>query len=80
MNQRPHGLQHRRGIPVARPSPGPPPVDPPAPIKLDGVSKLALETGRTRLLVAGLSRVTERLETDGARFLFGERESEFKAQ
>ncbi len=54
MNQRPHGLQHRRGIPVARPSPGPPPLDPPAPIKLDGVSKLALEIGRTRLLVAGL--------------------------
>jgi len=31
-----------------------PPPDPPKPIQLEGVSKLALETGRTRLLVAGL--------------------------
>ncbi len=48
MMQRPHGLPNRRAIPVAPPS-----RDPPAPIKLDGVSKMALETGRTRLLVTG---------------------------
>jgi cell division protein FtsI (penicillin-binding protein 3) len=54
MNQGPPGLQHRRGIPVARPSPSPPTLNPPKPIKLDGVGKLALETGRTRLLVTGL--------------------------
>ncbi|MDX1576128.1 MAG: penicillin-binding transpeptidase domain-containing protein, partial [Kiloniellales bacterium] len=39
---------------MARPSPGPPTLGPPEPIKLDGVGKLALETGRTRLLVTGL--------------------------
>ena len=48
MMQRPHGLPNRRATPVAPPS-----RDPPAPIKLDGVSKMALETGRTRLLVTG---------------------------
>ena len=48
MSLRPHGLPDRH------PSLADPPTrDPPAPIKLDGVSKMALETGRTRLLVAG---------------------------
>ena len=46
----------------------------------EGLSEFSRFVTEARLLVAGLSRVTERLETDGARFLFGERESEFKAQ
>jgi len=53
MNQRPTGLSDSRAIPAARPQPDLP-AGPPQPIKLEGVSKLALETGRTRLLVAGL--------------------------
>ncbi len=46
----------------------------------EGLSEFTRFVTEARLLIAGLSRVTERLETDGARFLFGERESEFKAQ
>ena len=46
----------------------------------EGLSEFSRFVTEARLLVAGLSRVTERLETDGARFLFGEREAEFKAQ
>ena len=48
MIQRPDGAADRNAAPMAPPS-----RDPPAPIRLDGVSKMALETGRTRLLVAG---------------------------
>lgn len=46
----------------------------------EGLSEFSRFVTEARLLVAGLSRVTERLETDGARFLFGARESEFKAK
>ena len=53
MSQRPPGRPDRRAIPAAQPPPSPP-AGPPQPIKLEGVGKLALETGRTRLLVAGL--------------------------
>ncbi len=46
----------------------------------EGLSEFSRVITEARLLVAGLSRVTERLEADGARFLFGEREAEFKAE
>lgn len=43
-----------------------------------------LELGRfltdSRLLIASMGRVVERLETDGARFLIGERDAEFRAE
>lgn len=42
---------------------------------LGEVSRLVAET---RLLVASLSRLTERIERDGARFLFGRPDSEFE--
>jgi phospholipid/cholesterol/gamma-HCH transport system substrate-binding protein len=45
---------------------------------------VVIELGRflteSRLLVASFSRVVERLETDGARFLIGERDAEFRAK
>lgn len=48
MTKRPLTPAHR-GVGAQEPQP----PDAPTPIKLDGVSKMALETGRTRLLVAG---------------------------
>ncbi len=46
----------------------------------EGLTEFSRFLTEARLLIAGLSRVTERLESDGARFLFGEREAEFKAK
>lgn len=48
MSRPPATSAHRRVGPREPPSPASP-----APIKLDGMGKMALETGRTRLLVAG---------------------------
>jgi phospholipid/cholesterol/gamma-HCH transport system substrate-binding protein len=46
----------------------------------DGLGDIQHLVTETRLLIASLLRVSERLESDGARFLLGERESEFKAE
>lgn len=46
----------------------------------DGLPELSRFLTEARLLVASLSRVTERLESEGARFLLGEQEGEFKAK
>ncbi len=46
----------------------------------DGLPELGRFLTEARLLVASLSRVTERLESEGARFLLGEKEGEFKAK
>jgi len=45
----------------------------------DGLGDIQQLVTETRLLIASMLRVSERLESDGARFLLGERESEFKA-
>ncbi|MCG8693271.1 MAG: MlaD family protein [Minwuiales bacterium] len=46
----------------------------------DGLPELSRFITEARLLVASLSRVTERLESEGARFLLGDREAEFEAR
>lgn len=45
----------------------------------DGLNEFAQFIIEARLLVAGLARLAERFESDGARVFFGTRESEFKA-
>jgi phospholipid/cholesterol/gamma-HCH transport system substrate-binding protein len=46
----------------------------------EGLGQFSRFITEARLLVAGLSRLTERLETDGARFLIGDREAEFRPE
>lgn len=46
----------------------------------EGLGQFSRFITEARLLVAGLSRLTERLESDGARFLIGDREAEFRPQ
>ena len=43
----------------------------------DGLGEISRLVAETRLLVSSLSRLTERIERDGARFLFGRPDSEF---
>ena len=46
----------------------------------DGLPKFNSFIDEARVLVAALSRLTERLESDGARFLLGNRDAEYKAE
>ena len=45
----------------------------------DGLNELIRFIGEARLLVAGISRVADRVEAQGARFLFDNKQSDFKA-
>ncbi len=47
---------------------------------VDGLPKFNSFIDEARVLVAALSRLTERLESDGARFLLGNRDAEYKAE
>jgi phospholipid/cholesterol/gamma-HCH transport system substrate-binding protein len=44
----------------------------------DGLAEFSRLVSETRALIAGLSRLSDRMERDGARFLFGRPESEFR--